>query len=443
MTAAAAADTEQAVSQRVAVDDPNDSVAPEQWSGQQITLDQRVSAGASGAQTGARNTQAIGTNAGTADAAAVAAALAGQDAAQAALAGQAAVQQWVGELTDVTQSVGAIAHTGQHGLHNGGTAKAVSSGTAVSISEQSSRQTAVGLAGLGSQTVRQLIIVDQLAAAGASTQDGLSGLPTGRASSDAGATDAALIDELAVQNLVVTGGIGIQDLTQNVFAQQRAQATSTSFGGTGGHARAVNCTTVEQASAQGLDAPASASATDLSDFCWAPLPAEEPKAAAPAAAAAAAGAAQLIPGPLGPQLAPSPAAPRALPAPRQTRPGRLTGVAVARAAHVPALVLPATGSVAGARFELSKVSVPTVTASPSGHAGSVAEHDQQEPSLLWLPGLLGGAAFPAQASPGGSGAAWIAAHPADPVLPESWWMNAGQAVRRSGSLFFLRLPKPG
>lgn len=458
--ATARAEAAQAASQQVAAGGSTAGLTAQQWSGQQITLDQRVSAEASAAQMDAGNTLATGTNSGVAAATALAAARAGQDAAQAALAGAAALRQWVGELTDVTQSVGARARTGQHATRNDGTAKAAASGSAVSISMQSADQTAVGLAGLGSQTVRQLIAVDQSAGAAASTQDGLVGLPTGHASSHASATDAALVEELAVQGVFAATGIAIQDLTQNGFVQQIAQAISTSSGGTGGQAQVVNCTTVGQASAQGIDVLASASATDRSDFCWAPSPAAAPPVAssfAPAVVAAQLTLDTFAPqftsdtvGPkltsdtVGPQLAPTEAAASAVPAPwRMRAAGPVTGLSFARASHTPVFVSIASEGVAGAHVGISTVSVPTVTASSSGRTGLAAEDAQLELSLLWLPGLVSGTAFPAQGSSGGGGATSIVADATSPALPESWRVITVQAVRRPGSLFFLRLRKPG
>ena len=99
----------------------------------------------------------------------------------------------------------------------------------------------------------------------------------GVASSDAAAANRSLVLQAGAQSMNGAAALDLQELVQETVVLQTALASSRSDGGIGGIARTTNCSTVQQGAGQGIGAPVSMGAVDLTAFC-AP-PAEAPASA--------------------------------------------------------------------------------------------------------------------------------------------------------------------
>jgi hypothetical protein len=401
---------------------------------------QAVGAAADAFQSDALSRMGSGRNAALADAAADAVAVARQDVSQDAFSDGGLSRQWAGQLAVVAQELTGTAQVGQHHVRGGAGAEATGVAAAEARTSQEIDQAAAGASGLRSQRASQLIGVSQVATASATTLDGTVGPPTGRASSEAIAENASLVVQSAVQHLLGTGGIDIQESAQSALVQQAADAVSSSFGGTAGTATVVNCATVGQGSAQGINAAARASVAGLAWFCAPPAsPATPGAATTPGEHASPVGAITgVVPGAtVAPPLAV-----------RISRSRSLSTGVVTPALARGATAVPVAGAaqsvphrVAGAQSAIPQVSAPSVPAPPSGPVRSGAGSVHEEPSLLWPLGLASGAG---NASPLASGGGAVAAAMAAFLLAllGGWRLVTGTAVRRPLHLV-LRLETPG
>jgi hypothetical protein len=439
--------TDQAISQH-----GDGDAGTSQWAGQQIVVDQIVGAVATADQQGAANVGASGHSVAVAEAAAIAVAVLLQEIVQYGSSLGGTQDEWAGQRTDVIQTAGAFADTAQRGTRGNAAATAAAIGTAELQATQSALQLAVGAAGIRSQRAAQLAGIGQASIASALTADGFLLWPTGGASSFAVAQNAGLVGQHSTQHLEGSGGIDLQDATQNAFLGQIAVAASTSAGGHGGIATVINCATVGQASAQGIGMAAGAALGDRSGFCARPGPAPsgadgsasagtsfEPAAPAAQPAVTAVGAA--ADAEVGPEHGSVPHG-SGSPSRRSKKP---TAVAPftppTGAAHDPGAPVPAPAAVAEARGDIPQISAAVASAPPSGRGGKAAGRDQTGPPLGWPQGLLNGAESASPLVPGGSGmAAAMAAFLL--VLMGGSRVYTGSVVRRP-TPFALRPETPG
>jgi hypothetical protein len=422
-----------------------------QWAGQQVAIEQTAASSADAQQTGAGNHTGHSKNNAHAQAGSKLEDTNRQDIVPTGSSMGGTQTQWSGQLVVVAQDGQSQSHVVQTGRRGGDEATSTSSATATAVTSPGSEQLASGAEGTRSQTAEQLIGVDQTATATALTVDGAYGPPSGKASSSATSADATLAVQDSTQQLVGSGGVDDQESSQLTLIVQAAQASSTSYGGTAGVATVVNCATVGQSSVQGINASASAGTGNLSSFCTPPAP---PVAQAPRGAPTDNGPAAAVDA--------TPFAGRdltALDQPDDRAPHRLWTPTVAQVhAHVPAatpsgaparlvtreprVAPPSSGSgVLGAQSAFAQVSAPTVIASPSAHAPSVADDGQTGPPPSWPSSLFSGAASTLPSgSAGGGVAATMAAFLL--VLLAGWWIVSDQTFRRSG-FTPLGLQSPG
>ena len=246
--------------------------ALEQWAGQQAELGQGVGAAAVGRQDlGAATT---GSGVVRADAAAVA------DHDQRVVQGghvrDGLLSQWAGQLAQVVQLADAVAETIQVVRDTGsGSAHGRSVAADLAVGRQATVQEAARHDGIGSQTAAQSAQVGQMAAALSVTSQTVSS--TGAAaSSDATADNRSLVLQAGAQSMNGAAALDLQELVQETVVLQTALAASRSDGGIGGIARTSNCSTVQQGAGQGIGAPVSMEAVDLTAFCALPTEAQAP-----------------------------------------------------------------------------------------------------------------------------------------------------------------------
>ncbi len=270
-SATVAGDLAQWVQQTTLVGDDG---AAAQWSGQEIDLVQHARADV---RTGQRDVslRTAGTVLAAGQATAVTVADVDQRVVQDALVDGGATDQWAGQLTLVEQTgdaVSVVEQTQAAGSRVGGhTARGHASSGALARVDQDVAQRAVRGGGLGSQTAMQIVFVGQSGFASATTGQRAGSAAGFVASSDAAATNRALVVQDGVQESTGALALDIQDLTQQSVVVQDAVAVSTSAGGVAGSAVVVNCAIVQQTAAQSIKAgTVSAASPDLSAFCVPP-----------------------------------------------------------------------------------------------------------------------------------------------------------------------------
>jgi hypothetical protein len=413
--------------------------AAAQWSGQEIDLVQSARADVRTRQsTIALRTAGVDLAAGQATAATVADVH--QRVVQDALVDGGSTDQWAGQLTLVEQTgdaVSVVEQTEAVGSRGGGrTARAHASAGATAHVDQDVAQRAVRGGGFGSQTAMQIVYVGQTGSASATTTQRVGGAAGPVASSDAIATNRALVVQAGVQESTGALALDIQDLTQQAIVVQDAVAVSTSAGGIAGPAVVVNCAIVQQAAAQSLTAATmSAASPDLSAFCT--PPALVPTGGAAAETAPAASAAP-------PAVSVAPAATAALPeidADVAVFHGRHSAAAPRAGARAIALRFPPARSEPGVdrpvsgSLHITQISVPRPTQArldtrPGDHAG--AGDAGREPPLppagdppLWVSALAAAAA--GGAGPSGIAAILLAFALVPPLLVRA---REGSVVRR-------------
>ena len=210
-----------------------------------------------------------------AQASAAAAADVDQRVVQDALVDSGTTDQWAGQLTLVEQLADAVSVVEQTGTATsrsvGRTARAQSSAGALAQIEQDLVQRAARGGGLASQTAMQIVYVGQDGSAIAMTTQQVGGAASPLASSDASATNRALVVQQGVQESTGALGVDIQDLTQQSIVVQTAVAVSISAGGIAGRAAVANCAIVQQTAGQSVaGGPGSPAGQDLSAFCAPP-----------------------------------------------------------------------------------------------------------------------------------------------------------------------------
>jgi hypothetical protein len=416
-----------------------------QWSGQEIDLVQHAGADV---RTGQRDVALHTAGTVLATGQATAAALAGVDqrVVQDALVDGGTTDQWAGQLALVEQTgdaVSVVEQTGAAGSRVGGhTARAHASSGALARVDQDVAQGAVRGGGLASQTAMQVVYVGQAGSANATTAQRAGSAASPVASSDASATNRALVVQDGVQESTGVLGLDIQDLTQQSIVVQDAVAVSTSVGGIAGAAVVVNCAIVQQTAAQSLTAGmVSAASPDLSAFCTPPAAAptggaaDEPTPAFSSASAFSAAAA-------GPAVEP---AATVVPSPADLdvalfhgRPSAAASGPRARAStpRVPAMrVEHGAGRPVPGSLRMTQISVPRPTQArldtrPGDHAG--AGDAGWEPPLppagdppLWVSALAAAAA--SGAGPSGIAAILLAFALVPPLLVRA---REGSVVRR-------------
>ena len=242
----------------------------EQWAGQQTAVAQHAEADAVGGQVldGAAATE------GAALASAVVASDNEQSVFQHGRLGDGLLVQWSGQLTDVVQMAGSNARVTQVARErdSGEVASAKASSANLAVAAQSSVQDGARSAGIGSQTVAQLVQVAQDAGSIATTaQSGES--DAGLATSNATALNRSISLQAGTQAMNGASAIDVQDLLQEALVTQTAFASSSSAGGIGGPARTVNCSTTDQGASQGIGGLIPVGVVDLTSFCTPPAPA--------------------------------------------------------------------------------------------------------------------------------------------------------------------------
>ncbi len=164
-----------------------------------------------------------------------------------------------------------------------GTGAYAAGATAVSadlaVAAQASVQDGARSAGIGSQTVAQLVQVAQDAGSVATTTQSADS-DSAVATSNAAAINRSLSVQAGTQAMNGASAIDIQELLQEAIVVQTAFATSSSTGGIGGVARTVNCSTTDQSASQGIGALIPVGSLDLTSFCAPPLTARQCDAAA-------------------------------------------------------------------------------------------------------------------------------------------------------------------
>jgi hypothetical protein len=183
--------------------------------------------------------------------------------------------QWAGQLTLVEQVADAasvVEQTGTAGSPSvGRTARAQSAAGALARIDQNLVQRAARGGGVASQTAMQAVYVGQDGSAIAMTTQQLGGAASRLASSDASATNRALVVQQGSQESSGALSLDIQDLTQQSIVVQTAVAVSISAGGIAGRASVANCAIVQQTAGQSLaGGPGSPAGQDLSAFCAPP-----------------------------------------------------------------------------------------------------------------------------------------------------------------------------
>jgi hypothetical protein len=272
-SATAGGRVEQRANQTMLVDVDGEGAAT-QWSGQEIDLVQEAQADVHVVQ---RNVslRTRDTVAATAQASAAVAADVDQNVVQDALVDGGTTDQWAGQLTLVEQLADAasvVEQTGAAELRSAGrTARAQSSAAALAQNGQGVVQRAARGGGLASQTAMQVAYVGQDGSATATTTQQVGGAASRLASSDANATNRALVVQKGVQESSGALGLDIQDLTQESIVVQTAAAVSVSAGGVAGKAVVANSAIVQQTAGQSLaGGPGSPGGQDLSAFCAPP-----------------------------------------------------------------------------------------------------------------------------------------------------------------------------
>ena len=168
--------------------------------------------------------------------------------------GDGLLVQWSGQLTDVVQIADASARSSQVVRDR---ARAYAAGaTAVSadlaVAAQASVQDGARSAGIGSQTVAQLVQVAQDAGAVATTTQSADS-DGAVATSNAAAINRSLSVQAGTQAMNGASAIDIQELLQEAIVVQTAFATSSSPAASA-VARTVNCSTIDQSASQGIGA---------------------------------------------------------------------------------------------------------------------------------------------------------------------------------------------
>ncbi len=264
---------EQRAEQTMLVDDEGEGAAT-LWSGQEVELVQQARADVHAVQRDVSlRTRDIVVAA--AQASAAASADVDQRVVQDALVDAGTTDQWAGQLTLVEQVADAASVVEQSGTAGsrsvGGTARAQSAAGALARTDQALVQRAARGGGLASQTAMQVVYVGQDGSATAMTTQQLGGVASRLASSDASATNRALVVQQGAQESSGALSLDIQDLTQDSIVVQTAVAVSISAGGIAGRAAVANCAIVQQIAGQSLAGrPGSPVSRDLSAFCAPP-----------------------------------------------------------------------------------------------------------------------------------------------------------------------------
>ena len=279
--AAVGADLKQQVDQAMLVGAEGDAA---QLSGQEIDVVQVARASVRAGQSGI-TLRTGGTSRSEGVAVATTLADVNQRVAQEALVVGGTTDQWAGQLTLVDQSGDALSVVDQAAApvphFVGGIARARSISGAVAQVDQELVQSAARGGGLGSQAGMQAVYVGQDGSAIASTTQ-QTGSTAGPATSEARATNQALVVQNGLQQSTGALALDIQDLSQQSIVVQTAIAVSTSAGGIAGVAVVFNCAAVQQLAGQSLaGGTGNPMSRDISTFC-AP-PAAVPGAATPVA----------------------------------------------------------------------------------------------------------------------------------------------------------------
>ena len=269
-TVTVGADLAQQAEQTMRFDGEGDAT---QWSGQEIDVVQHARANVRSAQSGV-SLRTGGTFAADSQASSTTVAELDQRVAQDALVDGGTTDQWAGQLALAEQTSDAVSNVQQTGAAAPhfveGIARAQSTSGALARVDQNLAQSAARGGGLGSQTAMQIVYVGQEGSTIATTTQRAGSAP-GPATSEARATDRALVVQDGVQESTGALALDIQDLTQQSIVVQVAIATSTSAGGIAGSAVVGNCVIVQQTAGQSLaGGPAAPAGGDLSAFCASP-----------------------------------------------------------------------------------------------------------------------------------------------------------------------------
>ena len=427
---------EQHAEQTMLVDEEGEGSAT-LWSGQEVDLVQQAQADVHAVQRHI-SLRTRDTVVAAAQASAAAAADVDQRVVQDALVDSGTTDQWAGQLTLVEQLADAVSVVEQTGTATsrsvGRTARAQSSAGALAQIEQNLVQRAARGGGLASQTAMQIVYVGQDGSAIAMTAQQVGGAASPLASSDASATNRALVVQQGVQESTGALGVDIQDLTQQSIIVQTAVAVSISAGGIAGRAAVANCAIVQQTAGQSLaGGPGSPAGQDLSAFCAPPAMASSfgPEPASSAVAGShgvVAGVAVVPPDDGGDvQLFHSlfhqrfPAAARRTRAATPRFPPVRSGTDAAR---------PVTGSPASTQISVPRPTQARLDTRPGDHAGAGAAGT--EPPLPPAGGPPMWVSAPAAATGSGTGPSGIAAIPDSFVLVPPLLLRAreGSVVRR-------------
>ena len=427
---------EQHAEQTMLVDEEGEGTAT-LWSGQEADLVQQAQADVHAVQRDV-SLRTRDTVVAAAQASATAAADVDQRVVQDALVDGGTTDQWAGQLTLVEQladAVSAVEQIGTAGSRSvGRTARAQSSAGALAQIEQNLVQRAARGGGLASQTAMQVVYVGQDGSAIAMTTQQVGGAASPLASSDASATNRALVVQQGLQESTGALGVDIQDLTQQSIVVQTAVAVSISAGGIAGRAAVANCAIVQQTAGQSLaGGPVSPAGQDLSAFCAPPAIASsfgtEPASSAVAGShAVVSGVAVVPPDGVGDvQLFHSMFHQRFSAAARRTRattprfPPVRSGTDAAR---------PVTGSPASTQISAPRPTQARLDTRPGDHAGAGAAGT--EPPLPPAGGPPMWVSAPAAATGSGTGPSGIAAIPDSFVLVPPLLLRAreGSVVRR-------------
>ena len=264
---------EQHAEQTMLVDEEGDDAAT-LWSGQEVDLVQQARADVHAVQRDV-SLRTRDTVVAAAQASAAASADVDQRVVQDALVDSGTTEQWAGQLTLVEQLADAASVVEQTGTASSGsvgrTARAQSAAGALAQIDQGLVQRAARGGGLASQTAMQVVYVGQDGSAIAMTTQQVGGAASALASSDASATNRALVVQQGVQESSGALSLDIQDLTQQSIVVQTAVAVSISAGGIAGRAAVANCAIVQQTAGQSVAGGSGSSAgQDLSAFCTPP-----------------------------------------------------------------------------------------------------------------------------------------------------------------------------
>jgi len=270
---AVGAEVSQDAGQSLFVDESGDGGAT-QWSGQEVDLVQQGRADVTAVQRDITLRQP-GTVVADGKATTTAAATVDQRVSQESVVVGGSTDQWAGQLAFVEQSGNAVSIVGQSGVAAprpvAGTARARSISGQLADVDQSVGQRAVRGGGVATQTAMQAVYVGQDGTAAAATTQQAGSASGTRATSDADASNRALVVQNGTQESSGTSGADSQDLAQQSIVVQVALASSTSSGGIAGRAVVVNCSIVQQGAFQSLaGGPGAATSPDLSGFCAPP-----------------------------------------------------------------------------------------------------------------------------------------------------------------------------